>query len=151
MKDHRVEAAGPLDRRRPSPLDDVPGLAEAGRVGGPHLGPVGLAPVELGLDEGCHVDPVEDEVLELAVDVHVAELDATHDDVSHLHSAEPRPREVGVHELRAAELDANEARTAQVFSVEVSHGRTVVVPTDTPPPSALPANARPTSATSPRP
>ncbi len=124
----RVEAPGPLDRRRPPPLDDVPRVAKAGGVGGSHLHPIRLTPVELGLDERRHVDAVEDEALELAVDVHVAELDATHDDVAHLRSAEHRPREVGVHELRAGQVDALEARPAEVLVGEVSHARTLAPP-----------------------
>jgi hypothetical protein len=45
------------------------GRAEAGRVRRAHLDPVRIPPVRLGADQGRHIDTVDRQVPDLAVDV----------------------------------------------------------------------------------
>ena len=56
---------------------------------GAHPGPLGVAPVELRVDERRDVDPVDQQVLDLAVDPDVAQFDAAHHDPAQVDGAEP--------------------------------------------------------------
>jgi hypothetical protein len=58
--------------------EDVPRLAESGGVCRVHLGPVGRAPVEFGVDEGPDIVAIDRHVQDLAVDVDVGQLGAPH-------------------------------------------------------------------------
>ena len=82
----------------PQPLEDGPRLAEPVGVGRPHLHPVGVAAVELGLHQRHDVDAVDPEVLDLAADVHVDHLRAADHDPAEVHELEPRAGEVDVAE-----------------------------------------------------
>ena len=66
-------AAGARGRRSPTSSRSLTSHASRNPSGRrrPELRPVRVAPVELGLDQRCHVDPVEHQVLELAVDAGV--------------------------------------------------------------------------------
>jgi len=64
------------------------------------------------------------------VDVDVGELDATHHDTVQLDAAEPGSGQVAGEELRAAEVDALEARTLKILLEEVSHSLTVAAGAD---------------------
>jgi hypothetical protein len=56
MQQLGVQPSGPGDRLALKPLDDVQSLPKAGWMSGTHLGPFGIAPVELGVDERSDVD-----------------------------------------------------------------------------------------------
>jgi hypothetical protein len=114
----RSQAAGPFDGPAPEPLEDVPPLAEAGRVGRAHLGPVGIPPVELGVDQGPDVDAIDCQVLDLAVDVHVAQLDAAHHGPIQGDTAEAGAAQVDGVELRAAEVNALEPGATEIGTNE---------------------------------
>ena len=83
-------------------------MAEALRVGGAHERPLRVAPVQLGLDEGCDVDAVDAHVQELAADLDVGQFHAAHDDVVEVDSAEGRAAEVGGSEAGVAQVDSFE-------------------------------------------
>jgi hypothetical protein len=105
------------------------------RVSGPHLGPAGVAPVELRVHQRRYVDPIDQKVLDLTVDADVDQLDAAHH-----YPAEVDPAELGVGEVDGAELgtcqvDTLETGAAQIIRREVSHGRTLAPAADKPPPS----------------
>jgi hypothetical protein len=72
VQQFRRQAAGPGDGLVPEPLHGVPRLAEARRVRRAHLGPVGVALVQLGVDQRPDVDTVDRHVLDFAGDVDVA-------------------------------------------------------------------------------
>jgi hypothetical protein len=84
----RVQPAGALDGPRPQPLDDVPRLAEAGRFRRAHPGALRVLPVELSLDQWADVDAVDPDVEDVAVEVDVVQIDATHHHVAHPHGLE---------------------------------------------------------------
>jgi hypothetical protein len=71
----RRQMAGPLDGVAPQPLEDIPRLAETGRVCRAHPDPVRVPAVELGIDQRCDVDAIDHDVLDLAVYVDVDQLD----------------------------------------------------------------------------
>ncbi len=81
---------------RPQPLQDGPRLAEAVAVVGSHLRPLGHPAVQLGLDQRRDVDAVDDDVLQLAVDLDVDQLDAAH----------PGAVQHGAADLHSGEVDA---------------------------------------------
>jgi len=122
LQQRRVEATGAGDCLVPAAFDDVPRLAEAGRVGRAHLGPLGIPPVELGLDVRPDVDPVDRQVLDLATDLDVGQLNAPHDHPGHVDAPEPHAGQVAGPELRAGQVDPVEARFPHVRLGEVSHG-----------------------------
>ena len=95
----RVEIAGAVDGGRPEPLVEVPCLAEPVGGGGTELRSVRVSLVELGLHERRDVHPVDEEVLDLAVDAGVHHLDAAH------HHSTQR----GVQDRRPVEAHAAEA------------------------------------------
>ena len=105
--------AGALDGAGPEPLDDVPGLAVAGGVGRAHLGPVGVPPVELGLDERRDVDAVDADVLDVAGDVDVLEPDVAGAKAPQVDLAERRTAQVDVVEGGAVEVDVLEEGAGQ--------------------------------------
>src|SRR5260370_5510408 len=117
-----VQPAGPSDGLSPEPLDDVPRLAEASWVCRAHLGPVGIPPVELGVDQRSDVDTIDRQVHDLALYVGIDHLDA----------AEPGPSQVAGAELRAAEVDALEPGPPEILTEEVSHTLTVTSPAEDP-------------------
>ncbi len=118
-----VEAARPVDGVGPAPLDDVPRRTEAGRVGRPHPRPVGVATVELCLDQRRHVDAVDHEVRHLAVDPDVDHLDAPQDGAGQIDAAEAGAGQVDGAELGAGQVDAVEPRPGQVDAVEPRPGQ----------------------------
>jgi hypothetical protein len=122
MHELRGEAASLRDRAVPEPLDDVPRFPEAGGVGGAHLGPVGVAPVKLRVDQRCYVDPVDQEVVDLAVDPGVDQLDTAHGDSGHVYAPEPGAGKVDGAELRTCQVDTLEVRAAHAIPRELSHG-----------------------------
>src|SRR4051794_29277493 len=83
-----VEATSPLDGAAPEAVDDVPCFPEAGGVGGTHLGPVGMTMIELGLDQGCYIDAVHHDILEITFDADVAQLDPAHNHVVEVDGSE---------------------------------------------------------------
>src|SRR6266700_4110021 len=126
----RSQAAGPLNGLGPQPLEDVPRLAEPGRVRRAHLGPAGITPVELGVDQGPDVNSVDPQVLDLAVNVDVDQLDAPHHDPAQVDAAEPR----------AGEVNALEHRASQIGTNEVSHETTLTSGANDPPAWTTEAN-----------
>ena len=79
------------------------------RVSGPLLVAAREATVELGLDEGGHVDAVDQQRAVATeeprcVDVGTLDLDAAHHDTGQVGSDEPSAAEVGVDELRALQV-----------------------------------------------
>jgi hypothetical protein len=121
----RRQTARPGHRLVPEPVQGVPRLAEARRVRRAHLGPVGVAPVQFGVDQRPDIDAVDRHVLDLAGDVDVAQFDAAQHRLAQRDAEEPAPGQVDRPELRAAEVDALEPRTGQVVPGEVSHDPTV--------------------------
>jgi hypothetical protein len=67
----------------------LPFFQEPGRVNRAHLGPVGVAPVQLGLDQRGDVDPVDGHVHELAGDLDVSHLDAAQHGPAQVRALEP--------------------------------------------------------------
>jgi hypothetical protein len=65
----------------PQPLEDRPRLLEPLDGGRVHLGPVGHAAIELGLDQRADVDAVDRHILDLAGDLDVDQLEAEEADV----------------------------------------------------------------------
>jgi len=59
VQQFRRQAPGPFDGIAPEPPQDVPRLAETGRVCRAHLGPVGVPPVELRIDQWPDVDAID--------------------------------------------------------------------------------------------
>lgn len=102
---------GARDGGVPTAYDDVPRLPEPGGVRGPHENPVGVAAVELGLDQRCDVHPVDRHLLDVAVDRHPLEPGA----------ADHGILEVDVVEARPAEVDLLEAAVPQVGAQVVGH------------------------------
>jgi hypothetical protein len=145
------QAPGVLDGLGPETVKDVPRLAESGRVGWAHLGPVGAPPVELRLNERPEVDAVDRHVLDRAVDLDVAKLDAPHHDAAQVHLTEPGAGQVTGEELRAAQIGPLEPRASQVRIGEVSHDPTVTPDPDDPRPGLLPRETRLTASPWPRP
>ena len=106
MKDHSsrdplVEQLGwqrarPFLGAGPEPLEDLPRFLEALDGGRMHLGPVGHAAVELGLDQRADVDAVDRHIFDLAGDLDVDQLEADEADV-----VEGDRAEVGVLDVRA--------------------------------------------------
>ena len=88
------------------------------------LGPVGIAPVELGVDQGPDVDAIDRQIVDLAVDVDVEQLDAPHHDPAQDDTAEPGATQVDGAQLRAAEVNALEPGATQIGTNEVSHATT---------------------------
>lgn len=99
MEQLRIEPLGALDRATPPPLEDSPGLAEACRVRRAHLRPVGIAPVELSVDERPDLTPLIVEPATSPVDDAVAQVDPPH----------AHPAQVDAAELRSGQVDATEA------------------------------------------
>ena len=103
---HRCHA---LERGRPGALERRPGGAQAVRILGPSVGTPGKSPVQLGLDEGNHVDPV-DEQRALAVeepwrvDVGSLHLGLAHHDAGQVSPDEPGAAQVRVDELRPPQV-----------------------------------------------
>ena len=126
------QRAGTLDRLGPLLLEQVPGLAEARRVGRVHERTLGRLPVQFRFDVGRHLDAVDHDVAQLAVDDHVEhlgteELGAVHHHAAELGAVEPHPPAVGVLELhlvqsRAGQRSASERRAGQVLVDELAHG-----------------------------
>jgi len=113
-RDRDVDGPGrhrghPRAGRLPGPLDGAPRLAQAGRVArAPQLAP-GEAPVELGVDQWCHVDPVDHEGRTAldeprGVDLDVVDLHRAHDDAGERHGTEPGTPQVDAEELRARQV-----------------------------------------------
>jgi hypothetical protein len=101
----------------------------AGSVG--HQGSLGVAPVELVVDQRSDVDPVDRDLPDLPVDVDVDQLDTAHHDVVPVDGAERGAVQVGhadlgpaqVHHLEpgAGQVDLPEPGARQVCVDEVSH------------------------------
>ncbi len=90
----------------PEPPDDVPCLAEASRVGRAHLGPAGISPAELGVNQRSDAGTIDRQVHDLAAYAGAGQL----------RTAEPGPGQVAGAELRAAEVDALEPGTPEIFT-----------------------------------
>ena len=119
-----VQAAGAGDGSGPELLDRVPCLDESGRVGRPHLGPAGLAPVELGLDQRRDVDAVDRHVLEVSGDVDIGQLDIAHDHAGEVDAPEPGVGQVDLAEFGAAQVGELEPLAAKI-STGCVHAPTV--------------------------
>lgn len=109
---------GALDGLAPQPLECVPGFAEPVRVGGSHLRQVGLATLQLGLDQWCDVHTINGETLDFAVDPHVDQARAAHHDVLEEDLSEVRPRQVDVVEVGVVEVNLMKRRPLQVHLLE---------------------------------
>jgi hypothetical protein len=109
MQQLGVQPSGPGDRLALKPLDDVQSLPKAGWISGTHLGPFGIAPVELGVDERSDVDTIDRHVLDLAIDVDPDQLDASHLETLQVDTAEGGPAQVDGAKLGAAEVNALES------------------------------------------
>ena len=112
MQRLRRQATGPRHRLVPEPPEDLPRLAEPGRVLRAHLDPVGLPAVKLGLDQRADVDPVDGDVHDLAVDGDVDQFDAAHGHPGHVHPVEPGIGEIAGEELGTGQVGAVEPRSA---------------------------------------
>src|SRR5680860_949522 len=144
MQQLGFQPTGPIDGLAPESLDDVPRLAEASRVSGAHLRSVGIPPVELGVDQGSDVNTTDRQVLDLAVDVDVDELDAAHHDAAQVDGAEGcgvqvRRADLGpgqVHHLEPGigQVDLLEPGARHVCVDEVSHSATLTFNADDPRP-----------------
>jgi hypothetical protein len=80
--------------------------------------------VQLGLDQRRNVDPVDDQVLDLAVDGGVDDLDAAHHDLVEVTSREPGPVQDDHGEPRPRHVRALELLAAEVGQLTVAHGGT---------------------------
>ena len=132
MNDHSSStrswrSSGSRDRARSTVsaqrrFEDVPGLAEL--VGGLrlHLRVVGIAARELRLDQGRDVDAVDHDVLELAVDLDVGQLDPTHPYVADADVSHPRAREVDPAETCLAQARVLERRVREVVQLVAHDG-----------------------------
>jgi hypothetical protein len=118
---------GALDGPGPQPLDRGPSLAEPVRVGRSHLHQVGLAALELGLDQRRDVHAVDGEALDLPVDPGVEEPHAAHHDVLEPGLAEPRTGQVDVVEVGLVEVDLVEPGPLQVDLLEAGVGKVLLV------------------------
>ncbi len=112
VEEGRVERPGAVDGLTPASFDDLPRRPVARGVGGSHRDPLGVAPVELGHDERGDVDAVDGHVLDLARDLDVDQLDASHHDLP----------EVGLLEPGAGQVDEAEARAGEVLALEDAVG-----------------------------
>ena len=84
-----------------------------------------MAPVEFRVQQRSDVDAVDGEILDLAVDVGVDQLDAAHDDTMQTDTSEPGSGQVDGAQLGSAEIDPLEPGTAQIGTQEVRHARTL--------------------------
>jgi hypothetical protein len=101
----------PAPRGLPELFDDCPRLTEAVAVVGTHLRPRRHSAIQFGLDERCDVDAVDHDVLQLAADLDLDELDAAH----------PHPGEVDSLYLGVPMTDALEMRSGEVLLVKPGH------------------------------
>ena len=131
------QAPGPFGGLAPHPPEDVPRLAETGRVCRAHLGPVGVPPVELRIDQRRDVDAIDRHILDLAVDVHADQFDAPHHGPAQVHPAEPGAGQVHGVELHTAEVSPLEPGAAEIGTDEVSHPATLTPRSDDPPHAGL--------------
>jgi len=107
-------------------------MTEPVAVVGSHPRPLRHATVQFGVDERCDVDAVHDDVLQLAADLDVDQLDAAHAALVERGAADLRPGEVDiVHagaieehlgEGGAPETQPLEARSGEVLLAELGHG-----------------------------
>jgi hypothetical protein len=93
-----------------------------------HLGPVGIPPIGFGGDQRPDVGAVDRQVLDLAVDVHVDQLDAAHQDPAHRHPAELGVGQDDGTELRAAKVNALEPGATEIGTNEFSRAITPSLP-----------------------
>jgi len=86
-----------------------------------HRGPVRVAAVQLGLDQGRDVDPVDPQVADSSADVHVDQVRAADRDPGQVDRAQARAGQVDRAEPGAVQVHALEHRAGQVLVDEVSH------------------------------
>ncbi len=93
------------------------------------FGPVGVTPVKLRVDQRRYIDPVDQEVVDLAVDPGVDQLDTAHDDSGHVDAAEPGVGKVDGAELRtwSTRPKCEPLRSSPANS---AMGRTLATPAD---------------------
>ena len=127
-----AQPPGALDRLLPPSLVDFPRLPESGGITRPQgLHPLGIPSIELRLDERSHVDPVDGHVEDLAGDVDVVDVDASHAHlvegtpaelcVPDVDGAEPAPRQVDAIEARARQTHVLELRTRHISVAKPLH------------------------------
>jgi hypothetical protein len=112
------EPTGALHRLGPPLLDDRPHGAEPGHVAWAQQCVVRVPSLHLGLPQRHHVDAVDAQAPEVAVDVHALAPDATHHHVGRQDIPEPG----------AAQVDVVERRAGQVLAAEVDHAASIAPP-----------------------
>ncbi|ODU04495.1 MAG: hypothetical protein ABS81_09470 [Pseudonocardia sp. SCN 72-86] len=100
------QGAGTIDGLRPQPLDRVPGRPETGDVDRAHGGAQRVPSVELGLDQRPHVDAVDREALDPAVDLDLTDPRAPHPHAPQLGPVDPQVREPDVGRDRPVDAES---------------------------------------------